>query len=162
MFYPSYNKRYHYSTNEILSIIEQQCKLFVSVLDEINPDYLLSNVVTRLPMYLIYKLAKARNINVLVLEPWHSLTSQCLLSKQIDSVDDPHKYSETKISETKDLKELKYFLESYPSSNGSEFQVKIRNSRFNKLKNSLNLLKNQLMMIIKIFTLILERPNLKH
>ena len=134
LFYPEYNHRYQYSSNEILSIIEQQCKLFLLVIDEIKPDYLLCNVVTRLPMYLIYNLAKAMNINILVLEPWHSLMTQCLLSKQIDSVDEPQKYLQIENYENKTLSELKQFLESYPHSNGTEFQVNLNNSKINKIK----------------------------
>ena len=80
LFYPQFNDRYRYSRNEILSIIEQQCKLFLNVINEVKPNYLILGAVTRLPMYVIYNLAKAMGINILVLEPWHSLMTQCLLS----------------------------------------------------------------------------------
>jgi hypothetical protein len=134
IFYPQFNKQYKYSRNEILSIIEQQCKLFLSIIENVKPDYLILGSVTRLPMYIIYNLAQVMGINVLVLEPWHSLMTQCLLSKQIDQIDDPQNYTKIENNEQKTIPELKQFLESYPPSDGTEFQINLEKSKIGKIK----------------------------
>ena len=63
-----FNEFYQFSTNEILSIIEQECKFYEKVLDEIKPDYVLM-----LRPYLhydtiFYQLCVARGIEVLELD----------------------------------------------------------------------------------------------
>ena len=39
IFY-NFNQYYKFSTDEVLSILEQECRFFESVLDEINPNFL--------------------------------------------------------------------------------------------------------------------------
>ena len=62
-----FNEFYQFSTNEILSIIEQECKFYEKVLDEIKPDY----VLMLRPHFhydtIFYQLCVARGIEVLEL-----------------------------------------------------------------------------------------------
>ena len=62
-----FNEFYQFSTNEILSIIEQECKFYENILDEINPDYVL--MVRPYFHYdtIFYQLCVARGIEVLEL-----------------------------------------------------------------------------------------------
>lgn len=64
-FYQKYNKYYKFSYEEILSIIEDECKFFEKVLDESKPDYFLSNIITQQQSYLLSLMCKAKNIPVL-------------------------------------------------------------------------------------------------
>jgi hypothetical protein len=64
-FYQKYNKYYKFNYEEILSIVEKECKFFEEVLDEIKPDYFLSNIITQQQSYLLSRICKAKNISVL-------------------------------------------------------------------------------------------------
>ena len=63
-----FNEFYQFSTNEILSIIEQECKFYEKVLDEIKPDYVL--MIRPYFHYdtIFYQLCVARGIEVLELD----------------------------------------------------------------------------------------------
>ena len=66
LFYNFYN--FHkFSSDQILSIEEDSCKLFENVLDEIQPD----NILTYTPNFhhseLFYQLVKAKNLPILIL-----------------------------------------------------------------------------------------------
>ena len=63
-----FNEFYQFSTNEILSIIEQECKFYENILDEINPDYVL--MVRPYFHYdtIFYQLCVAKGIQVLDLD----------------------------------------------------------------------------------------------
>ena len=65
LFY-RFNKFYKFSTEEIWLILEQECKFFESVLDEIKPDFF----ITREPFLhqdeLFYQMCRAKGIKVLV------------------------------------------------------------------------------------------------
>ena len=62
-----FNKFYKFSKNEILKFLEQECKLFETVLDEVKPDYLLINEPPFHHQKLIIELCKAKKIRVLIL-----------------------------------------------------------------------------------------------
>ena len=38
--FTKYNKSYKFSRDEILSILEQECRLFESIINEVKPDFL--------------------------------------------------------------------------------------------------------------------------
>jgi len=63
-----FNEFYQFSTNEILSIIEQECKFYEDILNEINPDY----VLMLRPYFhydtIFYQLCVAKGIQVLDLD----------------------------------------------------------------------------------------------
>jgi hypothetical protein len=66
IFYRFYN--FHkFSKNEILSIEEDACKLFEKVLDETNPDFILTYLPALHHMELFYEIAKAKEMKTLVL-----------------------------------------------------------------------------------------------
>ena len=62
-----HNKFYKFTTNQILKILEQECKLFENILDEIKPNYLLINEPPFHYQKLIIELCKAKKIKVLSL-----------------------------------------------------------------------------------------------
>jgi hypothetical protein len=62
--------RYHkFTKNEILYLIEQECKLFEQVLDETNPDFLIMRDVDMHHVNLFHQICKARGIKILSLFP---------------------------------------------------------------------------------------------
>ena len=64
-----YNPFHKFSRDEILSILEQECKFFESVLDEINPDFLIIKTTDFHRNHLFAKLCQSRGIKVLMLIP---------------------------------------------------------------------------------------------
>ena len=65
LFY-RFNRFYKFSTEEIWSILEQECKFFENILDEIKPDFF----ITREPFLhqdeLFYQMCRAKGIKTLV------------------------------------------------------------------------------------------------
>jgi len=68
IFY-NYNEYYKFSTDEVLSIIEQECRFFESVLDSVNPDYLITHDTYSQPHRLFYLLCKAKGVKILLMAP---------------------------------------------------------------------------------------------
>lgn len=66
MFYRFF-QFHRFSRNEILSILEHECKLFETILDEIKPDFLITKLPSRHHHELFYRLCKARGIKILML-----------------------------------------------------------------------------------------------
>ena len=62
--------RYHkFTKNEILYLIEQECRFFEQVLDEINPNFLIMRDVDMHHVNLLHQICKSRGIQILSLFP---------------------------------------------------------------------------------------------
>ena len=57
----NFNEFYKFTTNEVLTIVEQEIRLFEKILDEVKPDFICIFPVLR-PAYLFYLMCKSRNI----------------------------------------------------------------------------------------------------
>ena len=65
IFYNFYD--FHtFTTNQVLTIVEQEIRFFEKVLDEVKPDFIIIHPVLR-PSYLFYLMCKSRNIQPLLL-----------------------------------------------------------------------------------------------
>jgi len=64
-----FNKFYKFSDNEILTIMEQECKLFEKILDETKPDFFIMFQPSLRPEYIFYELCKKKNITPLIINP---------------------------------------------------------------------------------------------
>ncbi len=64
LFY-RFNRFYKFKTNEILSILEQECKLFEKILDDVKPDYFLTYDPPLHHSKLLYDLCRKKGIKVL-------------------------------------------------------------------------------------------------
>ena len=65
-FFNKWNLYYKFSSNEKLLILEQECKLFEKILDEVQPDFLITAMTTLHHQHLFYEICKARGIKVLM------------------------------------------------------------------------------------------------
>ena len=68
LFY-KYNVFYKFKRNEILNILERDCKFFEEVLDEIKPDFLIIKVTDFHRSHLLAEICKAKEIKVLTTMP---------------------------------------------------------------------------------------------
>ena len=83
IFYGYYD--YHkFVEDEVLSILEQECRLYEKILDDIKPDFLIIN--TNLQQnHIFFKICKARDIKILFFTA-SRLGRRCMLSHDMDTV----------------------------------------------------------------------------
>jgi len=62
-----YNMYYNFSENEILSILEQQCKFFENIIETIKPDFVIFPVTNSGRMEIFYQLCLKLEIKILML-----------------------------------------------------------------------------------------------
>ena len=88
IFY-NYNPFYKFTTNEVLSILEQECRLFESILNETKPDFLIISLTTFHSNHLFYEMCKARGIKVLMIGPseFGFNASRLIISEEVRKID---------------------------------------------------------------------------
>lgn len=64
-----YNPYHHFTHTEILSILENECKLFEKILNEINPDYLIIKLTDTHQSHLLHQICKSKKIKILMMGP---------------------------------------------------------------------------------------------
>jgi hypothetical protein len=83
IFY-GYNNYHKFSEDEVLSILEQECRLYEKILDEIKPDFLITS--TNLHQnHIFFKICEARKIKILFFTA-SRLGRRCMLSHDMDTV----------------------------------------------------------------------------
>jgi hypothetical protein len=68
-FYHRYNEFYKFNGDEILSIIENECKFFESIINETKPDFYLTFYTQGHNHHLPSEICKSKNIPVLMMSP---------------------------------------------------------------------------------------------
>ena len=85
-FFNKFNEFYKFSPDEILLILEQECKLFEKILDELKPDFIIMTITNVHHDHLFYKICQARGVKILIL--WQSnLRGRYIISSRIDLID---------------------------------------------------------------------------
>ena len=84
-FFNKWNLYYKFSSNEKLLILEQECKLFEKILDEVQPDFLITGMTTLHHQHLFYEICKARGIKVLMFRQSFFIGKQ-ILSNEFHSI----------------------------------------------------------------------------
>ena len=118
IFY-KFNNFYKFDDEEILSILTQECKLFESIINEVNPDFLLIKETIQHKDHLFYEMCKKIRINILMVYLTKTI-NKCVISS------DAHKF------------DTKIIFDSIPSSNRSftDLQKYLKNSNLlGKFKN---------------------------
>jgi len=111
-----FNDYYQFKYNEILSILEQECKLFEQVIDEVNPDFLIIGTTDSHHNTLLSDLCKARKIPVLMLGG-SRFGGKDTISAEADTIDGNIKPSyDDPIGEEKTLEELREYLYKFDST----------------------------------------------
>ena len=62
-----YNPFYKFSREEILSILEQECRFFEKVLDEVEPEFLIIKTTDFHRNHLLTEMCRARNVKILMI-----------------------------------------------------------------------------------------------
>jgi len=130
-----YDIYYKFSRDEILSILEQECRLFEKVLDEINPDFLVIGITDSHHNYLLSEICKARNVNVLMFGGYR-LGYRETLARETDRINEMIEPIKTKSKSTgMTLEELQIYLKKFDSGKQiSKLKKKLQLSPWVKFK----------------------------
>jgi hypothetical protein len=114
IFY-NYNTFYQFTPNEVLSIIEQQCKLFENILDDVKPDFAIIQLTHNFKNHLFYELCKSRGVKVMMIISGR-VGDKVMISQNAHSID----YLDTKYSNEKirTIDELKLYLNNKKAPTG--------------------------------------------
>ena len=85
IFY-QHNEFYKFTQDEILSILEKECKLYESILDEIQPDFLITSETALHQQHLFYEICRKRGIKVLMLNQ-SKFAYKCIISQELHKLD---------------------------------------------------------------------------
>ena len=131
-----YNEYYDFSNNQIQSILENECKLFEMILDEIKPNYFITTETTLQPHNLFYEICKKRGIKILMLNHanWKKL---CYISQERHKIDFKNEIKKINDDSIKLEYTQKLFEESRVSKHHKIFHKKIRKSKISLIKAAL-------------------------
>ena len=133
IFY-KYNDFYRFSQNEILGILEQECKLYELILDEIQPDFLITTETALHQQHLFYEICRKRGIKVLMLNQ-SKIAYKCIISQELHKLDfmlDLSKVPSKKrtfvelfnvITSTDNTKQLQLYSKNFGNSKSSKLKA---------------------------------------
>ena len=124
LFY-RFNKFYKFSTEEIWTILEQECKLFESILDEIKPDIFITREPFQHHDEIFYQMCRAKGIKVLITSSTKSF-NKSMISEH------PAKFDDISISDSETSMKITSFseLKKTVESSGLGLQLKINEEKW--------------------------------
>ena len=133
-FFTPFSKYHLFKREEILSIIEQEAKLYEEILDEVKPDFL----VMRLPDFhniqLLYEIARAKNVKIMMVAP--SRLGGLTVTEEFDEKIEINNEKDLKV---KNFDELKNQIKKYSNDHGV-LMNRYRTSKMKKLIASIRFL----------------------
>ena len=128
-----FNEFYKFTDNQILSILEQECKFFESILDEVKPTFIIAERPVYHHSHLFSEVCKAKKIKTIFIGQ-SRLAYKSILSSdpiQLDSIQDFDHIE----SKNRNFEELLDFLKSSNVSNQLKtFKKNFTTSRVEKIK----------------------------
>ncbi|RZD44349.1 MAG: hypothetical protein CXT78_06705 [Thaumarchaeota archaeon] len=110
MFYRFFDF-HNFSTDEILSIVEQECRLFEKVIDEIKPDFLITKEASRHHHQLFCDLCNSIGIKVIMMSQ-AKIGYKCMLSKESHKFPFPESFNSLQTSNFT-FEEIQKYLKSF-------------------------------------------------
>ena len=104
-----FNKIYKFSDDEILSILEQECKLFEKVLDEINPDFYIAHEPVFHHQELLYQMCLKKGIKILLVNQPN--IGRCIISQKPRTLDQKINFNKSP-EDKKNFQELQEYRKS--------------------------------------------------
>ncbi len=127
-----FNQFYSFKTDEILSILEQECKLFEKILDEIKPDFFITYDPPLHHHVLLHDLCKKKGIKVLVMYT-SRIGGKSIIAMNGKTLDLPN--LDNVVGKNRTFKELKKYRESLNYSKTVKKYISGRGSKStNKIK----------------------------
>ncbi len=138
LFY-KYNEYHQFTKNEILSILEHECRLFEQVLDDAKPNFIIAQDAGLHHSHLLCELARARGIKVLMINI-SKFGERCYISQNIHTLDFLHSLDDVK-GRGLNFVELEQHLKSVILSKSlMKFTNQSRSSKIDKIKAAIQLL----------------------
>ena len=136
-----FNEFYQFSSNQILNILSQECKLFEEILEKTKPDYFITTLTSFHHDHLFYEICKRKNIKVLMIY-MSKLGHRCVISQQANYLDFEIKLSDVK-TKNRGFDELLDYFKSFDIVKQIEnYKSKAGTSKLKKFRALKNFLKN--------------------
>lgn len=141
----AYNERVFYefhgyrkfTDDEVLSILEDECRLFEKILDDVDPNFIILNQPALHHNYLFYKICKSRGINILLLKTTR-IGYKCIITDEDEVLDYKGK---TSILTKRTFNELQEYLTTFSIyKQAMEFGNKFQKSKLNLLRAAIQFL----------------------
>jgi len=129
-----YNPHHKFNRNQILSILEKECKFYEKILDEVKPDFLIIKTTDWQQNHLFYELCKAKNIKVLMTIPTR-LGTRYVISENINMLDKLNHIPKNKNRTTDEL--LEYFQGNNTYDFSKKFLEQSQHINWHKIKSIL-------------------------
>ena len=109
-----YNMYYNFSENEILSILEQQCKLFENIIETVKPDFVIFPITNSGRMEIFYQMCLKLGIKILMLNSTR-LGGRIFISEEAEKIDYFEKEIHEKVKNRSidDLRDILYKIHSF-------------------------------------------------
>lgn len=138
LFY-RFNYFYKFTRNEMLSILEQECKMFETILDEVKPDFLIMKITDMHHNQLFYQICRSKGIKVMMLEQ-SRFGHKCLVTQERDKIDYVSSLTNLE-SANKTVEDLQDFLKANNlAAQLNTYTTKFITSKWEKIKAALNFL----------------------
>jgi hypothetical protein len=135
----SYNENYRFSSDEILSILDQECHLFEQILKEVQPNFLILDETALHHDYLFHKMCKISGVKILMLNQ-SKFGYKCILSEELHKLDNLENLDSIK-STDRTFEQLRNYLKSHNYSKQLlSYKNKRASSKFDKAKAALKFL----------------------
>lgn len=126
-----FNDYYKFTEDEVLSILEQECKLYEKILDATKPDFVILNQPAFHHNYLFYMICKSRHVNILMLKTTR-IGYKCIITNEDEILDYKGK---TSIKTNRTFEELREYLASFSIyKQAMEFEEKFQKSKMGFLQ----------------------------
>lgn len=136
-----FNRIHKFSSNEILSILEQECRLFEKILDEINPEFLITHEPALHHQELLYQICKKIGVKTLVATPPNM--GRLIISQEPRKLDIAINLNEI-TSSNRTFKELQEYRKSFSTSQiVKNYTHKFKTSKLELLKSTIEFLSSE-------------------
>lgn len=132
LFY-KFNDYYKFNRDEILTILEQECKLFDQILEEIKPDFLIIKTTDFHNNHLFYEMCRSKGVKILM-HAQARLGYRCTISENLDKFDFEEDLSTVNATGKTFDELLKYLKEHDVSKQILNFKNKFISSKSERLK----------------------------
>ncbi|MDC0202157.1 hypothetical protein OAJ97_00360 [Candidatus Nitrosopelagicus sp.] len=136
-----FNDFYKFSSDEVLTILEQECRLFEDIISQVKPDFFLTPLTAFHHHQLFYEMCRKKNIKTLMIY-MSKFGHRCVISQDVNKLDFKPKLDNFK-SKGRNFKELLNNFESFNISKQIEDYKKTQtSSKLTKLQAVSNFLFN--------------------
>ena len=131
-FFFKFNPFYKFSYDEILSLLEQECRLFEIILDEVKPHFLVIKLTDSHQSNLLHQMCKMKNIRTLMLGPTRFAYRYAVYS-DYDQFDDMDEIKNNSVTNLKTIPELQNYLnEHHAVKEITTYEKRSKTSFFNR------------------------------